>query len=46
MRKDTIVLVASENYDIEDEIDFMELIGHPFILLNDRVHVIDAINEN
>lgn len=43
--KDTIVLVASENYDIEDEIDFMELIGHPFILLNDRVHVIDAINE-
>lgn len=41
--KDKIVLVALENYRIHHEIDFIELVKHPFILLNDKVHVIDAI---
>ena len=40
---DKIVLVSSQDYKIEDKIDFMELVNHPFILLNDKVHVIDAI---
>lgn len=43
--KDRIVLVAPKNYEIEDEIDFEELVKHPFILLNDKLHVIDSINE-
>lgn len=42
--KDKIVLVSSSNYDIPDEIEFKELINYPFILLNDKVHVIDAIS--
>lgn len=43
--KDKMVLVAPNNYEIQDEIDFEELTKHPFILLNDKVYVIDAINE-
>ena len=43
--KDRMVLVAPQDYEIEDEIDFEEFIKHPFILLNDRVYVIDAINK-
>lgn len=41
---DKIVLVSSQGYKIKDEIDFIELTKHPFILLNDKVHVIDAIS--
>ncbi|MBZ2175022.1 LysR family transcriptional regulator [Schnuerera sp. xch1] len=40
---DKIVLVSSSNYEIPDEIDFKDLIKHPFILLNDKTHVIGAI---
>lgn len=42
---DKIVLVSSQNYKIQDKIDFIELVKHPFILLNDKVHVIDAIRD-
>lgn len=42
---DKIVLVSSQNYRIKDEIDFVELVKHPFILLNDKVHVIGAIKD-
>ena len=43
--KDKMILVAPKNYEIEEEIDFVKLVEHPFILLNDKVYVIDAISK-
>ncbi|WP_352419287.1 LysR family transcriptional regulator [Proteiniborus sp.] len=40
---DRIVLVSSTNYKMPDEIDFKSLIEYPFILLNDKMHVINPI---
>jgi len=40
---DKIVLVSSPKYRIPDEINFKELINYPFILLNDKTHIIDTI---
>lgn len=42
--RDKIVLVSSSNYKIPYTIQFKQLIDYPFILLNDKVHVIDAIS--
>ena len=43
--KDKMILVAPKDYEIEEEIDFVKLVEHPFILLNDKVYVIDAISK-
>lgn len=42
---DKIVLVSSQDYKIQDEIDFIELVKHPFILLNDKVYVTNVIKD-
>lgn len=40
---DKIVLVSSFDYEIPDEIEFKNIIQYPFVMLNDRVHVKEAI---
>lgn len=41
--KDKLVLVASKNFNIPEEIEFNDLKNYPFILLNDKVHVIESL---
>ncbi|MBF7096235.1 LysR family transcriptional regulator [Alkalibacter mobilis] len=42
---DRLVLVSSPQYDIPEEIRFKDLVEYPFIMLNDKMYVKEAINE-
>lgn len=43
--KDKFVLVSSPKYKIPDEISFNELKDYPFILLNNKTHLINTISK-
>ncbi|MTI66079.1 MAG: LysR family transcriptional regulator [Firmicutes bacterium] len=36
---DNLVLVASNDYDIDNEVDFEDLLKHPIVLLNDNLNI-------
>lgn len=40
---DNLVLVASDDYDIDDEVEFQDLIKHPFVLLNDKLNIEESL---
>jgi DNA-binding transcriptional LysR family regulator len=43
--KDRFVLVSSPNYQIADEISLDELKNYPFLLLNNKTHLINTISK-
>lgn len=42
---DKLALVASYDYEIEEEITFENLLNHPFVLLNDKLNIKEAITK-
>ncbi|MBS4534151.1 LysR family transcriptional regulator [Clostridium sp. D2Q-14] len=42
---DNLSLVAAYDYDIDDEVNFKDLLKHPFVLLHDKLNVEEAIIE-
>lgn len=42
---DNIVLVTSYDYHIDDEVEFKDLLTHPFVLLNDKLDIEDNIKD-
>ncbi|MTI70650.1 MAG: LysR family transcriptional regulator [Firmicutes bacterium] len=42
---DNLVLVASNDYDIDNEVDFEDLLKHPIVLLNDNLNIEEVLIE-
>ncbi|MTI47199.1 LysR family transcriptional regulator [Sporosalibacterium faouarense] len=42
---DNLVLVASSDYEIENEVNFEDLLRHPFVLLNDKLNVEKSLKD-
>lgn len=42
---DTLALVASYDYEIDEEVNFEDLLKHPFVLLHDKLNIEEALVE-